>query len=208
MPASSLPSTLCVSFWPATGGEAPERRDERQQREQQEIDDELDLEAPPDPLPPYVSCSSLDPLLPIPHSSDVSALGGQSMRGIERLVAGALLVMAVTGTAVLARTSARGRRARAGAPPPEPAAQPCRRPAAGPWSRFPRRLHAGRRAHDAVAPGDDRARAAGRAARRSPLRPALLRLRLPHPSRPLPHHRPPRPPLPRHPRPHQPRRRG
>src|SRR5205085_3111254 len=36
----------------------------------------------------------------------VSALGGQSMRGIERLVAGALLVMAVTGIAVLARTSA------------------------------------------------------------------------------------------------------
>src|SRR5690242_1925238 len=30
------------------------------------------------------------------------------MRGIERLVAGALLVMAVTGTAVLARTSAPG----------------------------------------------------------------------------------------------------
>ena len=61
--------------------EPPEGGPDRQQRKQQEIDDELDLEATHEFRPSLRRCSSVGPSLPIPRSSDVVGIGGAEHEG-------------------------------------------------------------------------------------------------------------------------------
>ena len=56
---------------PRDAREPPEGGRQRQQREHDEVDDELELEATEHAPPHTHRCSSTEALLPIPHSSDV-----------------------------------------------------------------------------------------------------------------------------------------
>ena len=87
---------------PGHRGEAPERRGDRQQREQQEVDDELELEATRCYDPHPVKIQGQAPSRRFLVRVMLSDRGGSSMRGIGRVLAAIVLAGAVAGTAAFA----------------------------------------------------------------------------------------------------------
>ena len=80
-PAWRRASTFLRLALPRHARESPEGGGHRQEREQQEVDEELDLEATHRDSPHRRRCSSPGSLLPIPHSSDVVGTRGSEHEG-------------------------------------------------------------------------------------------------------------------------------
>ena len=147
--------------------EPPEGGPDRQQRQEQEIDDELDLEATHDSLPHVRRCSSVGAFLPIPRSSDVVGSWGEKHEGYRSRSCSHFALGRSAGAqrpshAIVAATRRRRafasrRRRTSTSRPREPSSSPPTRPAAGQGRPRPPRGRTLARRHD---PGDpDRAAA-------------------------------------------------